>query len=370
MAPEQIEGKDVDGRTDIYALGCVLHECLSGTVPHQKDSEVAVIYAHLSEPPPPVSSKRPGLPEALDTVVATAMARDKEDRFDSCEEMVDALRAALEGKRQPGNTVVAPAARRAPATMISPATSPPTSEMPTGPDRSVGATDGGGGTLQERAPATAGAGVVQRSTSRFPWILLGLILLAALVAGGFFLLSGNDETPTRRRSAVGDNNNEANDNGGEQPASGPLQSNGIAASSTAAQGVDAAGNPVSYDAQNAIDGDPTTTWRTDGDGTGESLTLTFDQPIHVTQVGLIPGYAKVDPTDNTDRFFENRRVLSVEYSFDDGTATQSFEEAPELQSIDVDSVTQSITITITSTSEHGGRDFTPISEVEVQGFPE
>ena len=51
-SPEQIEGKPLDGRADIYSLGCVLYECLTGTPTYEKDSEVALMYAHLLEPPP------------------------------------------------------------------------------------------------------------------------------------------------------------------------------------------------------------------------------------------------------------------------------------------------------------------------------
>ena len=60
VAPEQIEGRDVDARADIYALGCVLYESLTGTVPFLKDSEVATMYAHLNEPAPPPREKVPG----------------------------------------------------------------------------------------------------------------------------------------------------------------------------------------------------------------------------------------------------------------------------------------------------------------------
>jgi serine/threonine protein kinase len=59
VAPEQIRGEPVDGRSDLYALGCLLFECLTGEVPFHRDSEVAVIYAHLQERPPAVSASRP-----------------------------------------------------------------------------------------------------------------------------------------------------------------------------------------------------------------------------------------------------------------------------------------------------------------------
>jgi len=94
-APEQIQGGVVDGRADQYALGCAAFELLCGAVPFDRDQDMAVIYAHLSVPPPPLSSKRPGLPPAIDGVLARALAKVPGDRYASCREFAEALRAAL-----------------------------------------------------------------------------------------------------------------------------------------------------------------------------------------------------------------------------------------------------------------------------------
>ena len=95
VAPEQIEGREVDARTDIYALSCMLHECLTGSRPFQRDSEMAVLYAHLHDPPPRPTELRPALPTAIDNVVATGMAKSSEDRYSTCSELIDAARLAL-----------------------------------------------------------------------------------------------------------------------------------------------------------------------------------------------------------------------------------------------------------------------------------
>jgi serine/threonine protein kinase len=95
MAPEQISGQPVDGRTDQYSLACVTVQLLTGTVPFQRDSLPAVIYAHLTVPPPSLRSLRPELPAAVDQVVAKAMAKAGEKRYDSCGDFADALRDAL-----------------------------------------------------------------------------------------------------------------------------------------------------------------------------------------------------------------------------------------------------------------------------------
>ncbi len=95
MAPEQIEGRDVDARADIYALGCVLFECLGGAPPFRRESDVAVIWAHMRDEPPSLSSVRPGFPAAADRVFAKALAKEPRERHDSCGELVRELRSAF-----------------------------------------------------------------------------------------------------------------------------------------------------------------------------------------------------------------------------------------------------------------------------------
>ena len=98
VPPEQIAGRPVDGRADVYSLGCVLYECLTGERPFERESELALVYAHLNDPPPRLTDLRPELPEALDGVVATALAKEAEERYASCGELAAAARAALAGK--------------------------------------------------------------------------------------------------------------------------------------------------------------------------------------------------------------------------------------------------------------------------------
>src|SRR6266581_1961697 len=95
MAPEQFKGQPVDGRTDLYALGCVLYECLTGRPPYPGDTFETVMYGHLATPPPPPTSYRPGLPPGLDAVLAKAMAKEPADRYATCADLVAAARAAL-----------------------------------------------------------------------------------------------------------------------------------------------------------------------------------------------------------------------------------------------------------------------------------
>ncbi|WP_329388741.1 serine/threonine protein kinase [Streptomyces sp. NBC_01351] len=94
VAPEQIWGKPVDGRCDVYSLGCVVYETLSGAPPFRRDDDMALLWAHQYDPPPPLSSLRPGLPAAVDAVLAKALAKSPEDRWDTCLEFTGALRHA------------------------------------------------------------------------------------------------------------------------------------------------------------------------------------------------------------------------------------------------------------------------------------
>src|SRR3954466_3858055 len=95
VSPEQIQGRPVGPGTDIYALGCVLYECLTGQLPFRRDDDAALLWAHLVEPPPPVTTVRPEVPSAVNAVVARAMAKDPGDRYESCEELVHDLELAL-----------------------------------------------------------------------------------------------------------------------------------------------------------------------------------------------------------------------------------------------------------------------------------
>jgi serine/threonine-protein kinase len=101
VAPEQIRGEPVDGRADQYSLGCLLFECLTGEVPFRRETDVAVIYGHLSDRPPALGDRVTGLPASLDAVVARALAKRPGDRYETCGEMAAAAEAALASSRMP-----------------------------------------------------------------------------------------------------------------------------------------------------------------------------------------------------------------------------------------------------------------------------
>jgi serine/threonine-protein kinase len=98
-APEQVEGRDVDSRTDVYALACVLYECLTGEPPFARPSEVAVLNAHLHAPPPKLTRAAPDLPAALESVIEKALSKTPLDRYPTCGEFLAAARAAAAERR-------------------------------------------------------------------------------------------------------------------------------------------------------------------------------------------------------------------------------------------------------------------------------
>jgi serine/threonine protein kinase len=96
LAPEQIEGARVDGRADQYALACVAYECLADRPPHDKDSDIAVIFAHVKEEPLPLSRLRDDIPADADEVMARALAKQPANRFASCREFAFELARELD----------------------------------------------------------------------------------------------------------------------------------------------------------------------------------------------------------------------------------------------------------------------------------
>lgn len=95
----------------------------------------------------------------------------------------------------------------------------------------------------------------------------------------------------------------------------------VKASSSLPNAETSAGQPLSYGPELVSDGKSETAWCVSGDGTGQTLTLGFDPPLAVSEIGILPGYAKVDPS-GADRFTENRRVLRAAYDFSGGTSQQ------------------------------------------------
>jgi serine/threonine protein kinase/N-acetylneuraminic acid mutarotase len=95
VAPEQIQAGPVDGRADVYSLGCVLYETLTGALAYPRDNDMAKLWAHVQDPPPSPSLKRPELVKAFDDVVARATAKNPNDRYAKASELAAALDRAI-----------------------------------------------------------------------------------------------------------------------------------------------------------------------------------------------------------------------------------------------------------------------------------
>jgi hypothetical protein len=154
------------------------------------------------------------------------------------------------------------------------------------------------------------------------------------------------------------------------PTPAPVKAATVVASAQTGPAQNGCAQVTTYDPPNVQDGNPATAWRALGDGTGQTLQLTLAGPTHLTQVGLIPGYDKVDDCTAADRFAQMRKVTGVRWTFANGTTfDQTFTGDRTMQLAPVDVVTNAVTVEIMGTTPPGDLDYTPISEIGLVGYP-
>lgn len=165
MSPEQAQGDKVDGRSDIYALGVIVFEMLTGRQPYESDTPMAVVVKHITDPVPHILDSNPNLPAELEPIIERAMAKSRDERYPNAREFSQALTAVARGESPTFTPAKVPAGKPVDKTRVA------------------------SHTAQE---TRAAAHPSETKSGRFPlWALGlgGLVLLALLVVSGIFIFS-------------------------------------------------------------------------------------------------------------------------------------------------------------------------------------
>jgi serine/threonine-protein kinase len=251
LAPEQVEAKPVDARTDVYAAGLLLYEMLAGRSPFQGDSDMAAALARLTTPPPPLRQLRADVPPAVEAVTMRCLAVKPGDRFPDAH----ALCEALDDLTEDSGEIDRPTSGTATRTIVAPPRPPaPPREAPP--------------RARNRPPRQAPA----RRRSAWLWVILGMLLLAGGAIAGYFATREADDSGTGGSSL------------------------GVAAQVTGISDFDPEGDETEHNelVDRAIDGDASTSWTTErydtsdfgGLKSGVGLQVSLAEPSDVSFVEL------------------------------------------------------------------------------------
>lgn len=190
MSPEQVQGgMEIDGRSDIYALGVILFQVLAGKTPYNADTAAKLMMMHILEPVPSLLGEKADLPPAFDAVIEKAMAKDPDDRFQTSQELADAAEEVARNAANATHIGPAPAKTQFAATRIRPAANATT----------VGAPAKKGARTPTPPPAAAPAAPARRGIPIWVWIGGGILLAGAVLAvifGGSLIVALGLKSPT------------------------------------------------------------------------------------------------------------------------------------------------------------------------------
>ncbi|EFO79060.1 serine/threonine protein kinase [Oscillochloris trichoides DG-6] len=398
---EQVQGSGTGPLSDLYALAATIYHLLAGAPPPDVLQRLGATASGQPDPLQMLSLVNPQVPQPLAAWVAHGMQLDQRNRPPSAAAMRRDLTQIMRAGpvANVGPTVVQPRGYDPTVVQASPAAPPPLPRAAPPPPPPAFA-----------LPLDASAPVKRRGCSVLP-IIVGLVVLLAAGGGVFWFVTRDggpgtaptsvavgatrtprpsatptdDRAPTAGAVQAGATSSPTGPSSGASGTTGTTPSGiqygpveqlfpyDIMASDAAPDGIDAAGNPISYSPWNVVDGYADTAWRVPGDGIGQGLQLELGAPMLISEVQVIPGYAKVDPTDGTNRFWQNRRVVTVSLEFSDGSSiAATFADDPSLQSIRLpkpvlSSYVRLVILETTAVPPEGGRDFTPISEIVIMG---
>lgn len=388
MSPEVCRGEAPEYASDLYACGIMMYELLTGVSPMGSGGRNMIMGRHMYYLP----GRPDGIPDELWNFIEKLTAKDPANRGGTAADAQSWLTsllprlqniAALPKLDEPPEPIRLNTHDHAGGTVFG-------TQFMGGDDSSTTEKGTERATPEVVIPGQSGQSPTPtpHHTNRNDMVVIGasamtLVLGAVTIWYGSGLVedylnagkSGAGASNTQSLlSAESQASREACTNYRDADGS-PISPDDVDAPTPAKNGEDGAGRTTTYYASNMFDGTPTTAWRVPGDGSGDTITMRWDQPVTICTVGLINGYAKTDRTDGNDRYFEARKITSATWTAGsttvaDQNSLSTGDRTVQTTALQTPVTTSELTLRINDTSRPGrsSRDYTTISEIEVVGF--